>query len=127
MQCKINYDTSQSILNIVTSGKASVEDYRELVEKMMKHPKWRPGMKTLIDQRNLITDHLSTTAITTISGLVKSLREKLGNGNCALVMSEPVGINMAKMWKLITQADVDFQISVCNSIEQAVSWLKKGY
>ena len=86
-----------------------------------------PGMKTLIDQRNLITDHLSTTAITTISGLVKSLREKLGNGNCALVMSEPVGINMAKMWKLITQADVDFQISVCNSIEQAVSWLKKGY
>jgi hypothetical protein len=127
MRCEINYDTAQSILKINASGGASVEGYRELIDQMMKHAKWRPGMKTLIDQRSLITDHLSTEAIAAISGLVKSLREKLGNGTCALVMSEPVGINMAKMWKLITQADVHFQISVCNSLEQAESWLKRGY
>lgn len=127
MHCDINYNAAQSILNIVTTGKASIEGYMSMVEQMMKHSQWKPGMKILIDQRSLITDHLSTEAITAISNSVKALREKLGGGSCALVMSEPVGINMAKMWKLITQADVHFQISVCNSIEQAKNWLNRGY
>jgi len=127
MKCEINYENSLSVLKIVATGKASVEGYNDLVEQMMKHSKWNPGMKTLIDQRSLVTDHLSTESITAISNLIKALREKLGNGSCALVMSEPVGINMAKMWKLITQADVHFKISVCNSVDQAVDWLKRGY
>ena len=123
MQFQISFDRCPSYVHIISSGEASVRGFERLITAMLASPAWQPGLKQLVDHRNLRIGNFSRNDIEAIVEFVKSRREKIGNGRCAFVVGDTLGFGLVRMYDLMGDELIHPELRIFYSEEEAVQWL----
>lgn len=81
----------------MTSGDASVEELDAMVQAGMADPRFRHGMKILLDHTALRLWAMSNDDVRPRADLVKRDAERLGRQRVAFVTSSPVDFGIGRM------------------------------
>jgi len=126
MEHTITFDSSNRQFNIKTKGDGDVSGIIAFFKDIIAHPQWKPGLKILLDHRNLKTDSLKMDGIQSISQFFKQSGPKFGDGKMALVMERDIDFGLARTWEILTADDVDIAIEVFRSMGEASKWLARN-
>lgn len=122
MACDVRVDTP-SLAVISASGKASVRGFEDMLRAMMNTPGWHKDIDTLFDYSALDVSRLAKADIERISEMTSALADQLGGGRCAIVMPDQLGFGLARMWEMLTEHTVSFQLRVFYREHEAREWL----
>ena len=116
-------DEEKKFFTVRATGSADVEKIHAMLNELMVHNEWHKGMDTLLDFSEMNFLCLDTDEIVQLSTIVKSLKENLGDGQCALVTNREIDFGLARMWQMMTEHHVSFEIEVFTSVTDAEQWL----
>ncbi len=125
MKFEIDFSPLLDYVFIRTEEEASIEGFRNLLEKLVNSPQWNSGMKQLYDQRESIFKEYPSEDIRHLVNTVKEYGERLGNGSCALVVRNPHGFGLARMYEFTGGSKIHRAFCIFYEIKEAVEWLKK--
>lgn len=123
MNNKYVVNETHNRLEITLEGEASLEGLSDFVEGLIKHPDWYPGRKVLIDFKKFFTITLTNDDVMNLSLFVRSLKNALGDGACAIYVSRDIDFGIVRMWQMHTENDINNRIEVFDSREEASGWL----
>jgi len=123
---EIQIDADRTTVTIRASGQASVEGFDAYLKELLAHPRWLPGMRALVDLRNLDASHLTKDQVKQISDLHVPIGDRLGGGPCAIVVSDPLHFGLARMWEAYSDRRVPLRVRVFDSMDEAREWLSSG-
>lgn len=102
-------------------GKATVDDFADLVRRLAADPAFRPGMPKLCDFRQLEFD-LPVDEIEQIYSLMQELAEEFGDSRIAIVPAGDLEFGLARMFGMIS-SQARFETQVFRDMERARAWL----
>jgi hypothetical protein len=105
------------------SGRAESGDAVEVIETMMSHPEWRPGMPRCYDISNLDSGLLSVDELRKISGFASIHKKELGGGKIAMVTSRDLEYGLSRMLSVFVSQLGKSQLEVFRTREEAIDWL----
>jgi hypothetical protein len=108
---------------VTTRGRGSAEGIIDFLEAIVSHPSWQPGNHILLDHRRLDIAEIAVDGIDRVSHHFQKIGPRLGSGKIALVMKKDIDFGIARAWELTTAEDVDIQIGVYRSMDEARMWL----
>jgi hypothetical protein len=123
---EIQFDADRTTVTIRAWGQASVEGFRVYLKEMLAHPSWLPGMRVMVDFRNLDGSHLTKEQVKQISDLHVPVGDRLGGGPCAIVVSDPLHFGLARMWEAYSDRRVPLRVKVFDSMDDARDWVSSG-
>jgi hypothetical protein len=126
MEYKLFLNKEHSYFVTEASGTVDTQGLLNLFEKIIKHEDWYTGLNTLINFSEITLVTLKSDEISQISNMTKSLKKVLGDGRCAFVMNQQVDYGLARMFQMMTEPHVDFQIEIFTSLTEAETWLIKN-
>jgi hypothetical protein len=125
MPYDITFDPGESIFRIRTTGTVSRDGFEQLLEGLLKHPKWRSGMSLLSDYSDAEASSLSADDVRDLAQFYASLKDRLGPGRSAIVVSDALAFGIARMGISIAELKVSRQFRVFRSVQDAEQWLKR--
>ena len=123
MKYSVSFDEDDNFFRVKATGSAVVELIHEMVKSLVEHEQWHVGVNTLLDFSEVNFSCLDTDEIVQLSNIVKALSEQIGDGQCAMVTNQQVDFGLARMWQMMTEHHVEFQVEIYNSLTDAVEWL----
>ncbi len=106
-----------------TFGEAVAERFGDLLDAMLAHPEWRPGMSWVHDHSQLSADPLTVEGIRAIAQICSDRKDQLGGGRCAIVVSEDLEFGLARMWSVYVDGSWNVEASVFRNVAEALEWL----
>jgi len=125
MEYKISFDEKLSLFLIQTTGDITIEDDRSCIEDLVTHPKWNQKYPLIVDRRKSTTKQLTANDMHLIADMVKEFGDRLGPTKIAIVMGTELDYGMGRMFEILTSGDVPFNMRICRSMEEAVSWIRQ--
>jgi len=112
---------------VTTWGTATIEGLNAWVQEGLADPRYRPGLRVLIDQRKLDWSELSLKDVQQRIELFVSETARLDHARAAVVMGAPVDFGIARMEQAYVELhpELKFEIGVFLSIEKAREWLRE--
>jgi hypothetical protein len=123
MKHTITVNAKHNQFIVITQGDGHVDDFISFFKELINHPQWRTGSSILMDHRDLHIDGIAMKGIERISHFFKGIGPKLGDGKLAMVMQREIDFGLARAWEILTADDVDIQIEIFRSYEDACHWL----
>lgn len=123
MQHTIIFDNGLSCFIVSAAGPATIHDIRSLVDEVLKDSGWRSGMNVIVDYRLAELNFLTSSDAHSLADFIKRLKEKIGVGRIAHVVSRDVDFGMIRMWENMVDDQVSFYFQVFYSMDDARSWL----
>ena len=124
MQPEIRFESDYQSIIIRLKGKASFQHVVLYLKSLLDHHCWNPGLKVLVDCREISIRHLTTQTIYDIAELFKLNTKRIGDGQWAFMMKNKVDYGLARMWQMLTEDYVDFSNQIFLSFEEAREWLE---
>lgn len=124
MRHSIEHDPEKRCFFVTLEGETAAEGILAAVEDLVNHPRWRPGYHALFDNRKLCGAGVPNDGVEKISYRFISLKERLGNGRCALVMGTEIDFGLGRAWEMITEDEVDMSIQIFREIGNALAWIE---
>ena len=125
MQHTIKADSTHNQFTVTTEGEGTVEGIIAFLKDIIAHSQCKPGVRILLDHRKLRVDKIKMSGVERVSSFFKAIGSKLGAGKLALVMQRDIDFGIARAWEILTADDVDIQIEVFRSIDEARAWLMR--
>ena len=110
---------------VTTTGQGSAKGIIAFLDAIVSHPLWQPGNTILLDHRKLNIANITVEGIERVSHHFQKIGPQLGSGKIALVMKKDIDFGIARAWELTTEEDVDMQIGVYRSMDDARMWLRQ--
>ncbi len=110
---------------IQTGGNAAVQDFDDLLKKLVDAPKWKTGTRQLVDHRKLNMESLNADDMHAIKDIVERYTNKLGRGRCAFVVNSRIGFGISRMYELLGGEAIHGETGVFYSIDAAAEWLQQ--
>jgi len=107
----------------ITSGDAEVERFGDLLDAMLTHDEWQPGMPWLHDHTNLNSGPLTVNDVQRIAQLCAERSTQLGRGKCAIIGARDLEFGLIRMWSIYVERQWDVVTKVFRSREEAMAWL----
>ena len=123
MDYRIDWDGEVEDVRFTTSGDADVDQLDAMVGEFIADPRFREGLKILLDHRECRWIGLSAAQIRRRAELQRERRNELGYQQIAFVVSRPEEYGMARMLAAYLDGQVDFVARAFQSIDEARSWL----
>jgi ABC-type amino acid transport substrate-binding protein len=123
MEYRIDWDGEVEDVRFTTSGDADVDMLDVMTAEFVADPRFREGLKILLDHRECRWIGLSAADIRRRAELQRDRRNQLGYQRIAFVVSKPEEYGMARMLAAYLDGQVDFVASAFQSIDEARSWL----
>lgn len=123
MEHVIEVEPDSDTFIITTSGQGSAEGILAFLDDIVSHAAWRPGNNILLDHRKLDIADITVEGIERVSYHFQKMGPLLGGGKIALVMKKDIDFGIARAWELTTNENVDMQIGVYRSMDEARMWL----
>ncbi len=111
------------VFTVTTEGNGDVEGIIIFLNDIISHSQWRPGLKILLDHRELKLDSMKVSGIEEVSKYFRSIAEKLGHAKVALVMKRDIDFGIVRAWEGVTEHGLDTKIYVFREMEKAINWL----
>ena len=125
MKFEIDFSPLPDYVLIKSEGKASVEDFENLLKTLAQSPRWKPGTKQLFDHRNLIVNDIFIAEMRQLVNIVKLHTREYGSSPWAFVVQDVLGFAFSKVYELLGGAALHLQFAVFYSIDEAIKWLKE--
>ena len=123
MITKIDFDQSPDYVYIYSEGIAVVEGFDELFNMLVNSPRWKKGMKQLVDHSNLDGRNITTNDIQKIIGILINYIDRLGNGKVAIVAKNELSFGLIRMLELSSSENRPNEIYVFHDVDEAKKWL----
>jgi hypothetical protein len=122
---EINWDSNPEDAYVTASGVATVEAMNDCQQELTSDPRFRPGMRVLIDHRRVDWSRMTPEYVRNVVDMLIRSAERFGATYCAMVMWKQVDFGMARMQQHYAEVDSQLQIEfrVFMTIENARSWL----
>lgn len=118
-----SFDLPGEVLTIHYTGEPSIEEWTETMEAAMADPRFRPGIRMLLDRHLVGTP--SPEFVRGVADFVGTHRATLAQIRCAIVVGGPGSYGMARMGQALLEFHgVKFEIF--DSLETAEAWLRDG-
>ena len=126
MEHEITWGGDPEDARVTTWGTAKIEGLDAWVEEGLSDPRYRPGMRILIDHSRLDWSGLTPTDIQQRIELFAKQATRLGQISAALVMRAPVDFGIARMEQAYIELhpEIQIELGVFLSIEAAREWLR---
>ena len=108
---------------ITTRGHSSIEGLDAMVQAALGDPRYRPGMRVLIDHSRLEWPELATDELRRRVDLFVRDSDRIGAGYIAIVVGQPAAFGYMRMMQAFGEHRVAFEPGVFYSIEDARAWL----
>jgi len=125
MQHAICFDDDLHCLIISTTGPATVRDILAMVDEAIRDSRRRRGTNVIVDYRRSELDALSGGETHALASVIKKLKEEIGGGRIAHVVSRTVDYGMIRMWENLIADEVLFEFQVFFSIDDARKWVAR--
>jgi SpoIIAA-like len=123
MQQTIVFHEDSDVLEVVATGRASVEGYRALIEAILAHPRFRKHGRVLVDKTQLAMTHLPQHELREIARHFARMSAELGNGRAAILVATDVAFGIVRMWEAYVEGHVEFGTRAFRSRDEALAWL----
>ena len=107
---------------VKVSGPMTVEGNRAWLAELVGDPKWRPGMRTLVDGRGLLTADFAGEDVKAVADPTVAQADSWGAGRSAVVVDNPAVFGMLRMWQAATRR-MEWRTEIFYSREDALAWL----
>lgn len=113
--------------SITTWGSATIEGLDAWVQEGLSDPRYRPGMRILIDHSRLDWSEVTPKDIHRRIELFAKEAVRSGHVSVAVVMLAPVDFGIARMEQAFIELhpEVQIDLAVFFSIDEAREWLRK--
>ena len=125
MEYSLHWGGDPEDLLVVTSGDASVEDLDAMTQEGIGDPRFREGMKILLDHTALRWWAASNDDVRRRAEDVKRDAGLLGRQRVAFVVGSPVDFGIGTMLKDLV-AGTELETKVFDSLADARDWLRDG-
>jgi hypothetical protein len=122
MEHVIEFGGSPQDVTITTSGIATVEAIKSLLDDLLADPRYHAGMAILIDHSGLDMTSLTTADVKAIARFVVDLGDRLGNPLIAHVTPTPGAFGVMRMGRSYA-ARASGRSGVFYTLENALAWL----
>ncbi|HZT92608.1 MAG TPA: hypothetical protein VFA05_11270 [Gaiellaceae bacterium] len=123
MEYEIIWGGDPEDVRVVTSGDASVDDLDQMTREGMADPRFREGMKILLDHSNARWWTLSNQEIRRRADLLIANSARMGRQQIAFVVGSPVDFGIGRM--LVSLVDgTPLEADVFDSVGDAREWLR---
>ena len=116
-------DYHHGLFEIKTFGDAEVEKFRDILETLVTHAKWKPGTPFLVDHTHLNAAPLTTEDMIAIARFNGQYRAQIGKAKCAHVLARDLEFGMARMWEIFVENEWDVFERLFKSRDDAIAWL----
>ena len=123
MKYTLEIDAENTVRTITTRGIGTQKRIEALLEELFSHLQWKPGMSLLFDHRELQFKNNHQSVMITFSDFLIRAGSNLGNGKLAVVMDAEFDWNILKAWELITASQIQMEIGIFRSIDNAKAWV----
>jgi hypothetical protein len=125
MEHEINWDSNPEDAYVSASGVTSVEAMKDCQQELTSDPRFRPGMRVLIDHRRVDWSRATPEDVRNVIDMLVQSTARFGATYCAMVMGKAVDFGVARMQQHYADVDSKLQIEfrVFSTIEAARSWL----
>jgi hypothetical protein len=123
MEHTIMFDNDMSCSIISANGPATVRDLSVFIDEVLKDDRWRSGMNVIVDYRLAELNDLTSSDAHALADTVKGLKDKVGTGRVAHVVSRTVDFGMVRMWENLIEDQVSFDFRVFYSMDDALRWI----
>jgi len=112
--------------SVTTWGSATIEGLDTWVQEGLSDPRYRPGMRVLIDHSGLDWSELTPEDIHRRIELFVKDAGRTGHISAAVVMRAPVDYGIARMEQAFIELhpEVQIDLGVFFSVEEAREWLR---
>ena len=114
-------------LRIETSGPVDVKDLDASVEEALADPRWRPGLRILVDHSNATWHSLDPELVRRRAELIIGQAERIGEQRIAFVVGNRTDFGIARLLYAFLGAGDDrirFQAEPFTSLAAARAWLR---
>ena len=123
MDYRIDWDGDIEDVRFTTSGDADVDKLDAMVEEFLADPRFREGLKILLDHRDCRWVGLSANDVRRRADLQRAKRDRIGYQQIAFVVDSPQEYGMARMLGAYLDGQVSFVAHAFTSIDEARAWL----
>ena len=122
MKYEVHYH--DGFFEIKDYGDAEAVRFRELVDLLLAHEKWKPGTAILVNHSELNAGPLTVSDIYYMAGSFVRSRVQLGQARMAILVARELEYGMARMRMGFVEGKWDVIENVFRSRDEAISWLK---
>ena len=114
------------ILEVTTSGDATLQGYRDFTKALVDHEAWKPGGRLLLNHMKLNSAPLTMDDVEAIGRLSGKYKEQLGSAKVAVVTGQEVDSGLARAWQSMVEIYESWYASeqIFRSRQDAIAWLK---
>ncbi|MBT3192785.1 MAG: hypothetical protein HN341_09550 [Verrucomicrobia bacterium] len=106
-----------------SSGEADAPAVADVIDEMLSHPEWKPGMPRCYDISDLDAGSLTVNDIRLISGFAAKYRQQTGAGRIAIVAGGDLVYGLSRMLSIHISELVGGEPEVFRSRDEALVWL----
>jgi hypothetical protein len=107
---------------VTVSGEMTVEGNRAWLSELVGDPRWRPGMKTLVDGTALDPGSFAGRDVEAVAATTIYDERQWGAGFSAVVVDSAAIYGMLRMWQQATVL-MEWRTEVFYSRDEALAWL----
>ena len=121
MPTSFRIDIARAIVFAETRGETSSHDILQNLASLLDHPSYSPGMRLLLDMRDVVPSLLRSDVLT-IARFVREHAEKIGTLKMAVVVPRDASFGMAQEQKVEVE-DSPIDMEVFRGLGEAREWL----
>jgi hypothetical protein len=108
-----------------TSGQASLEGLNRFIQDVLGDERWRPGMRVIIDHRELDWTAMTTAALRARVDSVAAESERIGKVRVATVVARTLDYGLQRMMQAYWGERFDPVVTegIFYTVEEARAWL----
>jgi hypothetical protein len=110
---------------VTIDGEMTVEGNQTWLGELVGDPRWRPGMKTLVDGTALSCGEFAGTDVWAVAQTTVVDDATWGPGFSAVVVDKPAIYGLLRIWQVAT-TDMAWRTGVFYSREEALTWLSEA-
>jgi hypothetical protein len=123
MEWKLKFRNDE-ILEIKSSGTFSVDDFGKLVEEVVSDSRWKPGMNTISDLREVDVKDISKDDIHSVEIVHKQFNDELGNGKIAAILDTDIGFGLGRTYEAISNKNIKSSLMIFRNYEDGMEWIQ---
>ncbi len=123
MEYRIDWGGSVEDVRFTTNGDADVDQLDAMVEEFLSDPRFREGLKILLDHRDCRWSALSADDVRRRAELQRAKSERIGHQQIAFVVGTSAEYGMGRMLGAYLDGQVSFTAHAFISIDEAQTWL----
>ncbi len=123
MEFELSWGGDPEDLLVRMSGVAQAEDL-EALREAVEDPRWRPGLRVLLDERQLDWSEMSSADIERRAAFLAENRDLIGHNYTAVVTSKSSDFGMLRMEQALIERRVPYELGIFRTLEEARAWLR---